>query len=135
MNCDKVQIKLSAYMDGEIDTQLHREIVAHLDRCPQCRQELEELGGVDAMLRGLPQYDLPADFAKAMVARMQDVVSRERTGHFLHRAWEALLESSERFLELLDPESRTGTRSLDEFNDIPASFIGYAYFRLLGSQK
>ena len=54
---------------------------------------------------------------------------------FLHRAWKAMLEYCERFIELLEPEARVGTRSLDEFNDIPASFIGYAYFRILGSQR
>jgi negative regulator of sigma E activity len=135
VNCEKVHIRLSAYMDGEVDAELHREIAGHLNQCAQCRGELEELGGVDAMLRGLPQYVLPADFAKAMVARVQDAVSPEHSGHLLHRAWKALLEYSEKFLELIEPEVRNGTRSLDEFNDIPASFIGHAYFRLLGSQK
>jgi Spy/CpxP family protein refolding chaperone len=33
------------------------------------------------------------------------------------------LDYSERFFELLEPEARSGTRSLDEFDDIPASFI------------
>ena len=46
-----------------------------------------------------------------------------------------MLEYCERFIELLEPEARVGTRSLDEFNDIPASFIGYAYFRILGSES
>ena len=134
MNCERVQARLSAYMDGEVDGQLHREIAGHLNRCPQCREELEALGGVDAILRDLRQYVPTADFAKATVAKVQATVSRGQRGHFLHRAWQALLEYSEKFLELLEPEVSTGSGSLDEFNDIPAAFIGDAYFRLLGSQ-
>jgi len=135
VNCERVQERLSAYMDGEVDGQLYREIAGHLNRCPQCREELEALGGVDAILRDLPQYVPTADFAKATAAKVQDTVFRGQRGHFLHRAWQALLEYSEKFLELLEPEASTGTGSLDEFNDIPAAFIGDAYFRLLGSQK
>ena len=135
MNCERVRIKLSAYMDEEVDTELHQVIADHLNQCPQCREELEEIGGVDAMLRGLPQYVMPADFAKAIIARVQDAGSPVRREHLLHRAWHALLGYSEKFLDLLEPEAHAGTHSLDEFDDIPASFIGHAYFRLLGSQK
>lgn len=66
---------------------------------------------------------------------MQDAVFTEQgRPFFLRRAWEALLGYSE-FLNLLEPETPDGTRSLDEFGDIPASFIGYAYFKALGSQR
>ena len=54
MKCERVQIKLSAYMDGELDASLHREIADHLKQCPECREELEELSGADTLLRGLP---------------------------------------------------------------------------------
>lgn len=135
MKCENVQIKLSAYMDGELDPGLHEEISGHLMQCPACREELDELSGVDTLIRDLPQISLSDEFAKAVVARVQDSVSYEPKEHFLHRAWKVLLEYSEKFFELLEPESRIGTRSLDEFNDIPASFIGYAYFKVLGSQR
>lgn len=135
MKCENVQIKLSAYMDGELDPGLHEEIAGHLRQCPKCREELEELSSVDTLIRGLPQLSLSDEFAKAVVARVQDAVASEPKEHFLRRAWKVLLEYSEKFFELFEPESRIGTRSLDEFNDIPASFIGYAYFKVLGSQR
>ena len=82
-----------------------------------------------------PQFNPPADFAKVVVSRVQDSVSLEPRRHFLAQAWETLLDYSEKFFELFEPEARAGTRSLDEFNDIPASFIGYAYFKVLGLQR
>jgi anti-sigma factor RsiW len=122
-------------MDGEVDAELHREIAEHLKRCTQCRDELEVLSGVDLLLRGLPQHELSADFAKDVAARAQHIVARKQSVSYHHRAWNALLGYAERFLELLDPEARGGTRSLDEFSDIPASFIGYAYFKALGLNR
>jgi hypothetical protein len=130
-----VRSKLSAYLDGELDGALHQEIAGHLHQCPECREELEELGGVDTLLRSLPRYHPSADFAQVVVSRVQDRVAPGPSRHFLHRAWKTMLEYGERFFELLEPEGRVGTRSLDEFNDIPASFIGYAYFRILGSES
>jgi len=135
VKCEKVQIKLSAYLDGELDAEVHRELADHLKQCPECREELEEFSGLDTLIRGLPRLSLPDAFAKVVVASVRNAVTSEPRKLFLSRAWKALLEHSERFFELLEPESGAGIRSLDEFNDIPASFIGYAYFKALGSQR
>lgn len=122
-------------MDGELDAEFHREIAEHLKQCSECREELEELSGVDTLIRGLPRLSLSDDFAKVVVASVQNEDSFKPRKHYLRQAWKALLKYPEKFLELLESESSVGTRSLDEFNDIPASFIGYAYFRVLGSQR
>lgn len=122
-------------MDDELDALLYREIAEHLKRCPECREELEELSNVDTLLRRLPSLNPPAGFAEIVVSGVQGTLSIEQGRHFLTRAWKTLLEHSEKFFELLEPETRVGTRSLDEFNDIPASFIGYAYFKVLGAQR
>lgn len=122
-------------MDGELDAELHRGIDDHLKKCPECREELEEFTGVDTLIKGLPQLTLPDDFAMSVVASVQNAVSFKPRRNHLRQAWKGLLEYSEKFLELLKPDSNVGTRSLDEFNDIPTSFIGYAYFKVLGSQR
>ncbi len=137
MKCEKVRTKLSAYIDGELDAEFHREIADHLDRCPGCREELEAFGRVDELVGGIPRFEPPAGFAAAVASRAQSVGPAAREPHFLRRAWKALLEYSERFFDLLEAGTKPGirSRSLDEFNDVPASFIGYAYFKVLGSER
>jgi anti-sigma factor RsiW len=137
VKCHDVQRRLSACMDGELDAALSREVEGHLQQCPDCREELEELSSADALLRDLPRYSLPAKFAKALLSRLQDQEMKlpEKRPRFLHRVRQALLEYAERFCELLEPVAPSSTRSLAEFNDVPESFIGSAYFRVLGSQR
>jgi len=135
VRCEKVRTKLSAYLDREVDADVHREITGHLEQCLGCREDLKNLRGIDALLSTMPRYALSADFAKAVVARVQKPASAELKRSFVQRLWNGLLEHSEKFLELLDPELRIGTRSLDEFNDVPACFIGHAYFKVLGPQR
>lgn len=135
MKCEAVKMRLSAYMDGELDVGLQEEVVDHLRQCLQCREELEALSAVDTLIRRLPPLRMSDDFAGAVVAGVSDAVRYQPKKYLLHRAWAALLEYSEQFFELLKPDARVCTLSLDEFDDLPASFIGYAYFKALGSQR
>jgi anti-sigma factor RsiW len=137
VKCHGVHSRLSAYMDGELDAALSGEVEAHLKQCPDCREVLEELRSADVLLRDLPRYSLPAKFAKALLSRLQDQEMKlpEKGPRLLHRVRQALLEVSARFFELLEPVAPRSTRSLEEFNDVPESFIGSAYFRILGSQR
>jgi hypothetical protein len=48
---------LSAYLDDAVSAAERREIADHLADCALCRQELAELRGTVALLRGLPQYE------------------------------------------------------------------------------
>ena len=124
-------------MDGELDAALSREVEGHLKQCPDCREVLEEFSSADVLLRALPRYSPPARFADGLLSRLQDreMELPEESQRFLRRFWKALMEYSERFLELLEPEAPSSTRSLEEFNDVPESFIGYAYFKIIGSQR
>jgi len=135
VKCEAIRLRLVAYMDGELDTELQGQFAAHLRQCEECRKELEALGDVDALVTSLPRYGPSADFARILVSKVRYTVAPVRKGPILQRAWKTLLEYSGRFVELLEPETRVGTRSLDEFNDIPDSFIGYAYFKVLGPQR
>jgi len=131
VNCEKVRTRLSAYVDGELDAGLHEEIAGHVKACPRCRKEAEEFRRVDARIKELSSYPLPGDFARAVRSRVQETLCGERSLPFAHRAWKSFLDSCQRFFDLLNPEVPAGSRSLEEFNDLPPSFIGHAYFRIL----
>ncbi len=145
MNCREVQRKLSAYMDCEMDGAASREIGAHLEACSECRRELETLSGVDALVRGALRYSPSADFSKELLAALPQRAgsspsqlrkeTRRGNCHGFHRAWKALRNFLEGYYDLLQARRvPSGSRSLDEFGDVPSSFIGHAYFRIMGTQ-
>ena len=43
MNCQTVKELLSEYIDNELDLKLHSEVKEHLDSCPYCQKEYEEI--------------------------------------------------------------------------------------------
>lgn len=49
--------ELSAYLDGELDAFDRDRLVAHLDRCASCREELHELDAARIGIRSLPVLD------------------------------------------------------------------------------
>jgi hypothetical protein len=76
---DPIQIKLSAYLDGELKQQERLEVENHLQTCQGCREELEELKRVSSLLREsrMPEFTSPMDF-KAQV--MLQLPRRDETG-------------------------------------------------------
>jgi anti-sigma factor RsiW len=128
MNCDEATIKISAYMDGELDAAEARSVAEHLTTCGACRKEFEAFSKVDGFLQALPQADLPAGFAAELVSktRLRRSAGTPRSFGALGR----LLRFFEAFFNLLGLEVSPATRALDEFNDVPSSFIGYAYFKV-----
>lgn len=50
---------LSALLDGELGAAEEAAVRAHLDGCEACRDELAATERVRALVRGLPQLDLP----------------------------------------------------------------------------
>lgn len=129
MNCAEASIWISAYLDGELDPETALAVAGHLETCDGCRGEFEALSSVDGMMRALPREDLPSGFAAAVAASAlagrKAVVSFAPSG-----AFGRLMRFFETFFNLLGLEVSLATRALDEFDDVPSSFIGYAYFKV-----
>jgi len=71
---------LSAYLDGELTTEEHRAVAAHLEACETCRSEFAATASARASLRSLPQIEPPAALF---------VIDRDFTAqiHFLRPVW------------------------------------------------
>ncbi len=54
---------LSAYMDGQLDAQRREAMDRHVAECARCREELELMQTVVALLRRVPQVAAPRSFA------------------------------------------------------------------------
>jgi len=65
---DLMQSKLGAYLDGELNPRSRAEVEAHLQKCANCREELESLQQLSHLLHGAtePEFTSPQQF-KAQV--------------------------------------------------------------------
>jgi anti-sigma factor RsiW len=65
---DSIQNQLGAYLDGELDERAQAAVRAHLETCPACQNELEELRRISHLLRAAPLPEmLPAREFKAQL--------------------------------------------------------------------
>ena len=136
MECLEVQRKISAYIDGEVESGLADRIAGHLKQCLACRKELEELHSVDALVVSLPCLTVSLDLSEKVLTRLDHAKAARRLGPgFPEWLWPAVKKYLERFFEVLEPAEVPSTHSLDEFNDIPESFIGYVYFKILDEPR
>jgi anti-sigma factor RsiW len=51
MNCDQVREDLGAWIDGELEPFEAKGMEAHLDACPACQGEAEEIRQLEGVLR------------------------------------------------------------------------------------
>lgn len=57
MNCRSVKNLLSPYLDRELTGHQTLDIRAHLEACPNCRQELESLRRLKITVAELPEFE------------------------------------------------------------------------------
>ncbi len=71
--------EIAAYIDGELTLKRELELDAHFVECSVCADELNQqkqfLCQLDASLKQASDLDLPADFAKTIVANAESTVS------------------------------------------------------------
>ena len=68
MICKKVLSRLHAYVDGEVQARLMREMEEHLGICPSCRSQVERIRQVDDMLDSMTVPPLPQRFSARVMA-------------------------------------------------------------------
>lgn len=75
MKCDEIEIKVSAYADGELSAEEQQSVERHLEGCPACREELERHRRVGAEVEKLvfsgPQDELMDRYEGHLYARME----------------------------------------------------------------
>lgn len=70
MNCKAIQSRLSAYLDRELTGTELLQMRDHISGCFECRNELEELRSLKAMLGGMTSPEPPHDFAARLSAQV-----------------------------------------------------------------
>jgi len=75
--------RLSAYLDGALGVHDLEHVRAHLEICPNCLQEYQELQVMRGMLRRLPEPAVPEGFAERIHWRLQREAARRVRPHLL----------------------------------------------------
>ncbi|MGI9591853.1 MAG: anti-sigma factor family protein [Myxococcota bacterium] len=78
MNRSKAGARLSAYLEGDLSESERSKLESHLADDVALRDSLRELEGVVALLRNLPEPELPPAFSTRVIARIQDEGSAAR---------------------------------------------------------
>ena len=80
MNRSKAGARLSAYLEGDLSESERSKLESRLVGDPELRDSLRELEGVVALLRNLPEPELPPAFSTRVIARIEEEGSAARGG-------------------------------------------------------
>lgn len=84
--CEEYAAALSAFADGELNEPERGALLAHLEHCEGCREQLSELMVMQAMFEDLPELDAPQGFAESVLARVhEEERGKKRRHHALFR--------------------------------------------------
>ena len=73
MQCQEVQELLSLYFDGMLDPSTKKAVDLHVEGCPACRSDLENLTVVVGLVRSLPLIEPPAEFRQELRASLESL--------------------------------------------------------------
>ena len=79
MNCKGIQLKLAAYIDGELSGYEMIEIRGHLDRCANCQAEAEMVRQVKWVVNNLPTIEPDEQMPERLKAKVFAAEKRRRT--------------------------------------------------------
>ena|GEM_PF-557699 len=87
MRCSSCERLLDRYVDGTLKAPQMRSISEHLRQCAACRELLQELKVVDALLETSSAPELPPNFTFAVMAETNDLPA---PSHRQHPLWSFL---------------------------------------------
>src|SRR5271154_3726457 len=76
MICERVKEHLAEYLSGNLEGSARERFVSHLEQCPRCQAEVEELGALWRSLEFLPS----AQPSIAMRGRFNEMLEAYRFG-------------------------------------------------------
>ncbi|RFT15341.1 MAG: hypothetical protein OP8BY_0450 [Candidatus Saccharicenans subterraneus] len=87
MNCDKVQLLLSDYLEGELQLGLKRELEDHLSACPDCARLLEATRSLASEWPRLPEIEPPAGLIHKLYLIPETASRRKKAWSFGWKFW------------------------------------------------
>lgn len=78
MNCEQMQELFSPYLDKMTNLKESQSLEAHLQLCPQCQRQLEDMSRMCTFLKKLDNPQIPVSFT----ADIHEQLSHEKIRHF-----------------------------------------------------
>ena len=78
MKCQTVDRRVSAYLDGMLPEGERREVAAHLECCPRCQRQSQQLAQVRSRLAALPAPPAPPQLATELRVLASREIARRR---------------------------------------------------------
>lgn len=71
MSCQKMEILLSAYIDGEVTSEEKHVVETHLRQCPACQAVVAEFSRVHLLYQEMEEKTAPRDFRQHVTQRLE----------------------------------------------------------------
>jgi predicted anti-sigma-YlaC factor YlaD len=157
MKCSKIQKKLSAYQDRELEPKVREQVRSHLLSCQSCREQFAELERVWQTLEGLEEIHPDPWFYPQLVRKIKEprdqrlspslqwvprlfpgpvivfilLVVGILTGTYLGN----ILAQSNIFLLRYEHASETVLTSMRAFDPAPPGTLAEGYFRMVSYKE
>jgi len=87
MNCDRVQLLFSDYLEGQLQPEVKKELEAHLAGCPDCTRLLEVTRNLAAEWLRLPEIEPPAGLIQKLYLIPETSSRPKKAWSFGWRFW------------------------------------------------
>jgi anti-sigma factor RsiW len=72
MKCSQIRKLISPYVDNELTPDELKVFASHIQGCPACKEELEELQSVHRLFVSAERFEAPFGFATRVVAHLDE---------------------------------------------------------------
>ncbi len=80
-SCEDVRENLSAYADNQLDINERMSFEEHINNCPACKKELEDMLRIISTCNELPQRELPIGFKAELHEKLTAVSNGQKNLH------------------------------------------------------
>lgn len=77
MKCKKTKIKISAYVDGELQEKEKQQLMLHISKCADCRKELENIQHLASIVNIYEEIQPSAGFMDGMRNKVEKWENRK----------------------------------------------------------
>jgi hypothetical protein len=87
MNCDNVKINLPEYIDQKLDKVTSEKVKIHLESCPSCQAQLEEMTSFFSFMNAVPAPKTPAGMREEFATMLASLDVQEKKKVRLMPMW------------------------------------------------